>query len=284
MRRILFLIVISFLFSFSHQAFGFKLPTKIDYVRAQNDVYFTADYDFTGILALSNCSGSLVRYDNSLDTDKAMVLTNGHCVSFMSPDTVIIVNRASSKRFSVLDSGGSSLGTVRAEMLHFATMTHTDLAIYRLEETYDEIYSRFATEALTFAREYAEIGTPIEVISGYWERGYSCSVEAIVYKLKEYNWTWKDSIRYSRPGCETIGGTSGSPVIEAGTRIVIGVNNTGNENNERCTLNNPCEVDEEGNISYVQGYSYGQQTSWIYGCLNDNREIDVNIEGCKLKP
>ena len=35
--------------------------------------------DFTGIAALSNCSASLVRYAESVSTDKALVLTNGHC-------------------------------------------------------------------------------------------------------------------------------------------------------------------------------------------------------------
>ena len=35
--------------------------------------------DFAGTVALSNCSGSLVRFAASQPTDPAMALTNGHC-------------------------------------------------------------------------------------------------------------------------------------------------------------------------------------------------------------
>jgi V8-like Glu-specific endopeptidase len=122
----------------------------------------------------------------------------------------------------------------------------------------------------------------MEVISGYWMRGYSCNIETFVPKLEEDGWVCEDSIRYSRPGCETIGGTSGSPVIRAGTRTVIGVNNTGNEDGEKCTMNNPCEIDKDGKIVFQKGYSYGQQTYWVYSCLNQYNEIDLKVPGCQL--
>src|SRR5262245_49577416 len=35
--------------------------------------------DFTGIVALSNCSGSVVRTPNAVSTDRALVMSNGHC-------------------------------------------------------------------------------------------------------------------------------------------------------------------------------------------------------------
>src|SRR5689334_19346351 len=40
---------------------------------------FTANYDFEGIVGLSDCSGSLVQLENAADTDRGMILTNGHC-------------------------------------------------------------------------------------------------------------------------------------------------------------------------------------------------------------
>ena len=83
-------------------------------------------------------------------------------------------------------------------------------------------------------------------------------------------------------GRETIGGTSGSPIIHAETYEVIGINNTGNENGGKCTLNNPCEVDEQGNITVTKGASYGQQLFQIYTCLNDQGQFDLTVEGCKL--
>src|SRR5437870_3712256 len=86
-------------------------------------------------------------------------------------------------------------------------------------------------------------GSAIDVVSGYWKRVYSCTIDGFVYRLKEGSWTWKDSIRYTS-ACQTIGGTSGSPIISGGK--VVGVNNTGNEDGERCTENNPCGVAEAG--------------------------------------
>jgi hypothetical protein len=93
----------------------------------------------------------------------------------------------------------------------------------------------------------------------------------------------QQSIKYTEPGCLVIGGTSGSPIIETGTRTVIGVNNTGNEDGLSCRMNNPCEVDKQGNISYQKGWSYGQQTYWVYSCRNSTTgELDLNLPGCKL--
>lgn len=283
MRRILFSFSIFLIVSHASAAFGFKFPDasalskNIDFQKIQ----FTADYDFEGIVGLSNCSGSLVKYDDSLDSDYAMVLSNGHCVGMLDPGEVII-NRTSTKRFNVLDPNSKKLGTVKSRKIMYATMTDTDLALFQLNVSYEYIMDRFNVEPLVFGRGYPKIGTPIEIISGYWKRGYSCHIELMVHRLKEANWTMRDSLRYSRPGCNIIGGTSGSPVIEAGTRTVIAVNNTINENGRRCTMNNPCEVDEDGNVTYKKGYGYAQQTSWLYNCRNSRREINLNAHGCKL--
>src|SRR5262245_24282041 len=105
---------------------------------------FTADYNFEGIVALSNCSGSIVRFENSQDTDQAMVLTNGHCNDggFIQPVEVII-NRPSSRGFSVLDPRGGGLGSVHATTIIYGTMTKTDILLYRLRETYAQIMSKY---------------------------------------------------------------------------------------------------------------------------------------------
>ena len=91
-----------------------------------------------------------------------------------------------------------------------------------------------------------------------------------------------DSIRYSDPGCEVYGGTSGSPVIRKGERVVVAVNNTGNESGQECTMNNPCEVDNEGNILVIEGRGYAQQTYWFATCMDENFELDLNQKGCML--
>jgi V8-like Glu-specific endopeptidase len=244
---------------------------------------FTADYNFEGIVALSNCSGSIIRFETSKDSDKAMVLTNGHCYENGMPDPgEVILHRRSSRRFQVLSPTAENLGTINATEVIYSTMTRTDMTLYKLDTTYAQILSDYNVRPFTLTSSHPVIGTPIEVVSGYWERGYTCSVEAFAHELDEGGYAMFDSVRYSRPGCEVIGGTSGSPVIAQGTRNVIAINNTGNEDGERCTMNNPCEIDENGKVTYVQGYSYAQETYLIYSCLTDANELDLNKSGCLL--
>lgn len=243
----------------------------------------TAGYNFEGIVALNNCSGSIIRLENSKDTDQAMVLTNGHCFEggFINPGTYLN-NHPSSRSFTVLDPQGNDNGTVHATMVIYATMTQTDMTIYKLRETYAQILSSFNTHALTLSPEHPSAGSAIEVISGYWQRGYTCQIETFINNLQEENWLWADSIRYSRPGCDVIGGTSGSPVVLAGTRTVIGINNTGNEDGERCTRNNPCEIDKAGTVTFQKGYSYAQETYWVYSCVDSGGQINLSTPGCLL--
>lgn len=240
-------------------------------------------YDFEGIVALSNCSGSLIRFENSRPSDEAMILTNGHCISsrMMKPGEVVY-KKPTTRKFDLFNSRGVEIGTVNARELIYATMTDTDMAIYRLRETYNQIQTQFGVRPFTLQSKRADIGQAIQVISGYWKRGYTCKIETFVHQLLEGDWAMRESIRYSRPGCEVIGGTSGSPIIASGTRTVVGVNNTGNESGGRCTTNNPCEVDEKGDVKYEEGFTYGQQTYWVYDCLTASGDFDLNVPSCQL--
>jgi V8-like Glu-specific endopeptidase len=191
-------------------------------------------------------------------------------------------NKAVRMAFSVLDQNAGKLGQVFSEKIIYATMTKTDASLFLLKETFQDIENKFNVKPLTLSRKAPPASMPIEIISGYWKRGYACQIETYVPVLKEAEWIWSDSLRYSRPGCETIGGTSGSPVLEAGTRNVVAVNNTGNESGQKCTMNNPCEISEDGVQNAYKGYSYAQQTYWFYACRNGIGEFDVNQPGCVL--
>jgi V8-like Glu-specific endopeptidase len=255
--------------------FGLPIPSAPQF--SEN---FTADYDFQGIVGLSNCSGSLVRFDDSQDSDHALVLSNGHCTGMMDPGQVI-VNQNNSRSFDVLGAQANKLGAVRAEKILYATMTKTDMSLYQLRETYRDIRSKYSIEALVLSREAPAVGLEIEILSGYWKRGYSCSIAALVATLKEGQWSFEDSIRFTST-CNTIGGTSGAPVLTLGTRTVVAVNNTGNAAGRECEVNNPCEVNQAGTIVYQKGYSYAQQTYWLYSCRNEQGQIDLDLVDCQL--
>lgn len=240
--------------------------------------------NFEGIVALSNCSGALVRYEASIDDDQAMVLTNGHCneKGFIEPNA-FIMNAESNRGFAVLEpSSGRSMGTVTAEKIIYATMTKTDVTLYRLTSTFRQIFEKFHVRPLTLSSHVAPVGQPIEIVSGYWKRGYACEIEYLVDTLKEDAWTFKNSIRYTRPGCLTIHGTSGSPIIASGTDRVVGINNTGSDDGEKCTMNNPCEVDADGKIIAEKGVSYGQQIELFYSCLDSQTRFDLKLPTCRL--
>jgi hypothetical protein len=117
--------------------------------------------------------------------------------------------------------------------------------------------------------------------SSYWKRIWSCSINGFVSTLKESDWTWHDSVRYST-GCDTIAGTSGSPIVDTASGQLVGINNTGNEDGESCTLDNPCEVAADGTVTVIEGQSYGQETYWFDTCLTSTRTIDLSISGCRL--
>jgi V8-like Glu-specific endopeptidase len=238
--------------------------------------------DLTSTIALSNCSASLVRWPGSQGPDRALMLTNGHCYEGGMPGAgVVLTDRASTRSGTLLRSDGSSAGTVRAERLVYATMTGTDVALYRLNESFDAIRTRTGLSPLTVSASRPAAGTAMFIPSGYWKRVWQCGIDGFVYQLRESSWTFRDSLRYTRP-CDTIGGTSGSPVVNTSTGQVIGVNNTINESGGRCTLNNPCEVDQNGNVTVDPGRAYGQQTYWFTTCLSSARTIDLTVPGCML--
>ncbi|WP_328924089.1 serine protease [Streptomyces sp. NBC_00190] len=237
---------------------------------------------FAGTVALSNCSGSVVRAPGSQPNDPALVLSNGHCLETGFPAAgEVIKDQPSSRSFSLLNASGSKAGTLRASKVAYATMTDTDVSVYQLTKTYAQIQSQYGITALTLNDVRPTQGSAIKVVSGYWKRTYSCNVDGFAYRLKEGAWTWKDSVRYTS-SCNTIGGTSGSPVIDTTTGKVVAVNNTGNEDGGRCTDNNPCEVDENGNVTVRQGINYAQETYTIVPCIAPGNKIDLNRPGCTL--
>jgi len=236
-------------------------------------------------IALSNCSGSLARYPSSLDSDRAMMLTNGHCYEggFLAAGQVL-VNRASSRTGKLLNASGTAVATVKADLVLYATMTGTDVTLYRLNKTFAQLKSTTGLSALTIAASHPVDGHAVSIPSSYWKTTYSCSINGFVGTLREGDWTWHDSIRYLYPNsaCQTIGGTSGSPIIDNTSLQIVGINNTSNEQGQACTLDNPCEVNPDGSLTYTQGQNYGQETYWFNTCLTSTRTIDLNKTGCLL--
>jgi len=137
-------------------------------------------------IALSNCSASLVRYPSSLDTDRAMMLTNGHCYEggFLSAGQVL-VNRSSSRTGKLLDASGRSVANLRADLVLYATMTGTDVTLYRLTKTFAQLRSTTGLNAITISSTHPVDGHAVSVPSGYWKTTYACAINGFVGTLRE---------------------------------------------------------------------------------------------------
>lgn len=279
---------IALVFSLTLAASAYALPkAPFDALKINRKINFDAasGYDFEGIVKLSNCSGSLIRLSGQPMTAKALVLTNGHCFSsgpfggMLKPGEVVS-NKVSSRTMKIYDKN-MKLFPITASKVVFAAMTDTDVTLYELTQTFEEIQKKFKISPFDLDTVRPMEGTNIDIVSGYWDRGYTCAIDSFVFQLKEGEWLMKDSIRYT-DGCDTIGGTSGSPIIAKGTRTVIAVNNTANEDGKRCTVNNPCEVSQDGTITVLKNKKYGQQTFNVYSCLTPDFQVDLNTPGCVL--
>lgn len=61
-----------------------------------------------------------------------------------------------------------------------------------------------------------DAAAPARIVAGDWRKSYACSGDRFVSQRREG--TFNDTIRFRQPGCETSGGTSGSPSIPARAR------------------------------------------------------------------
>lgn len=252
-----------------------------------------SSYDtFDSTVGIFNCSASVVQLPESRDSDRALVLTNGHCIQ---PVLDRYLNRGevvTNRSLGFLDKGyfknvtfygGSSptqLTTGTLTDLVYATMDNTDIAILRVDKTYGQLKAS-GVKVRPLSSSHPVDGTSIEIPSTYWQRAYSCNIDGFAHELQEGPWLWRDAIRYSYGGCEVQAGSSGSPIVDVNTGAVIGINNTAVEGGAECAMGNPCEVDPYGNKATNPGRSYGTQTYYIPTCFN-NSTLAMNKAGCEL--
>ena len=238
-----------------------------------------------GSVQINGCFGFFARYLHSTPTDKALIITAGHCAKL--PRRLNVKEYAYDMNSEIpvtfLANDGSPIGTLSTSKLLYATVTGTDVALYQLPQSFEEIMKRTDIRPLPIALKGTAPGSKIRIPTGMLAKVYECKIEAYVHQLINQDYVWSSSIRYSPEGCKMTVGTSGSPVIDLSSFEVIGLTNAGNnETDDSCMRSNVCEVSPAGTVSYRRGTSYGQQTHQIYSCLTNERKLDLNIDGCQL--
>ncbi len=237
---------------------------------------------FAGTARLPRCSGAVVRWPSSLDTDPAVVLTNGHCVRspFLGAREVL-VDKKRWTSIDLLDGRGQVAMSVRGVRLEYASMYRTDIAVLRLRETYAVLAAGGVTP-FALATRGPSRGDRIRIPSGYWNEQRACTTPGTAYRLHEREWDWWRSIRLpALDGCSIRGGYSGSPIVSRETGEVVGIANTGYVGGRRC-IDSACEEDRRGRVRMVRDMNYGQQTWWLLTCVGADRTLDLDLPGCRL--
>ncbi|MFF5563983.1 trypsin-like serine protease [Streptomyces sp. NPDC012623] len=234
-----------------------------------------------GSVELNGCVGSVVRTAASRPKDPALMLTNGHCVAGERPAPgAALVDQPADREVPIADRQGYPQATARANRLVYATMTGTDIALYRLDRTYAQMESEGA-KVFRLTSTPVRAGHPLTM--AYTSLRPSCTAEAVVTLLREGGYRMNDSIRYATSeGCAPWPGTSGSALLAPDGDTVVGIHNTHNEAGERCTDNNPCEVGPDGSVTSVRGRGYGQQVHMIAACLTKGSKLALSRHDCTL--
>lgn len=234
----------------------------------------SADY-LSGTASLG-CSGAVVRFSEDLDRP-AIVLTNGHCVDEMAAGT-FAANQPMDETIRLLTRGDNRFDYA-ARRLIYATMTGTDIALIELDATYRQLAQK-GIAVREIAPAPAQPGQPVVRASGYFRTVQSCSVEAIVPKLRESGkWEWRDAYRLK--DCRLARGTSGSPLIVPESDKIVGIVNSANLNGDDCP-SDACEVDAQGRVSAHARAGYAQRVDQILTCVDARGVFDLSLDSCRL--
>ncbi|HEY4456641.1 MAG TPA: trypsin-like serine protease [Pseudonocardiaceae bacterium] len=235
-----------------------------------------------GEVAVNGCMGSVVRTPDARPNDGALLLTNGHCVQGDRPAVAsALVDQPANFPIGIADHDGYDQTTANATRLVYATMTGTDVALYRLDKTYAQLAAAHAT-VFTLSTKPMSANQKLAILTGAYRE--SCTLAATVPHLREGGYQLDNAMRIVESDDCILGpGMSGSAMVAADGRTIVGVHNTSNQGNgTACSDGNPCEVGADGKVTSVPNAAYGQQIDMIPGCFDKGSVLDLNRYGCTL--
>lgn len=241
-----------------------------------------AAYD--AMAKIRNCSASVIQFEGQKDSDNVLLLTNGHCVSCNLSTTDAIINQPYSDVVT-LYRGNTPLivGSLSIDQIVYATMTNTDLAILRTDLSYQNLQDKLRLAPRKISNQLPEKNDAVSVTSGHLEQHYRCQVDDIINAVREDQWQWHPAVRLKpSEACQIKPGASGAPVMNNEGKIVALIN-TGNQEGQSCTLNNPCEIDASGQISVNKGAVYAVDTRMLNACF-PNGKLNLSEECPLTKP
>jgi len=212
-----------------------------------------------GTAGLDGCSAAVFRPEASQDADRALLLTNGHCVEPRPAPGETSAERPERRTVTINGADGNPIVRTSTTRLLTATMSGTDVAVYRLADTYAQL-ARAGVRALALADEGPAPGDRLTLRSGRWQQRFSCRIEAVVPVLREGGYEQRDALRYAAdPACEPGPGTSGSPLVDERGRIVAVHSTHHAGEGAPCDEGSPCEAGPDGATAVVPGAGYAQR-------------------------
>jgi hypothetical protein len=173
----------------------------------------------------------------------------------------------------------------------YGTMKNNDIAILELTKTQRELSSAGITP-LQIDPKPPVLGEPLIVV-GVPSEGLNLELNFLhaatcqtgkLANVKEDIYNWKSSIRHQ---CSIVGGMSGSPMISRKTNRVVGIINTGVNDNAakqpQCSLNRPCEVVKNGFVQTFPQENYGQLVDRIPTCFDRHGIFKLHQSTCQLE-
>jgi V8-like Glu-specific endopeptidase len=254
-------------------------------------------YNGIGLIDVNSyglCTGFLVATGKNPQAP-AYVLTNGHCQGTSNgfpSNREIIVNRSSNTNFIVnyFHDFKSQRLSIPVKRIVYGTMKNNDIAILELTKTQQQLTQAGIT-SLTIADRPARlgertiaVGIPSEGVKQQLNflHATSCQIGELV-NLKEDVYNWQKSIRHR---CSIVGGMSGSPMISIDTNRVVGIINTGVNDNAvkqpQCSLNRPCEVGQNGSVQTLDRENYAQLVDRIPACFDRSGIFNLYQSTCQL--
>ncbi|WP_022926773.1 trypsin-like serine protease [Patulibacter americanus] len=231
----------------------------------------------------SGCSASVVRVAASRPTDPAMVLTNGHCLDPRPKPGQAVADRPSDSLVPLTGRSSNPIARGTTTRLLYATMTGTDVALYRLRQSYAEL-AALDVPARELATTGPAPGDALVMHSGTAQTTFACTVETVVPAVQESGYTQRNALRYAADkACLPQGGTSGSPMVNPRTDQIVAIHNshvTGD--GKPCTESNPCEVAPDGTTTAVKDRGYAQQVTGLTACIAAGSVFDAARPGCTV--
>ncbi len=226
----------------------------------------------------------------------AYIVTNGHCqgtAARLPNPKDILVDRPSQSHFIInyFHDFQSERVRIPVKRMVYGTMKDNDIAILELTKTQQEL-KELGITPLKIDPKPLRKGQPLVVVGipseGVTERlkflhTATCTMGATVH-IKEDAYSWSRSLRHN---CSIVGGMSGSPMISRRTNRVVGIINTGVNDDAasqpECSINRPCEVSSTGRINTFNRENYGQLVDRIPTCFNEKGIFDLDRSTCQLE-